>query len=181
MERYKYGRCAHDCLEACQLRWHGGVIKYVRRLIRAPNTLGKPLTFSSSPAQQRLQLALENFHRILTPEEFAKLSNTPPSAESILDMTKEIDRKGKKRRLRRFASHFAPLVDSIQRYSIAVEILISSNPQIAALVWGSIKVVIIVCLPYLIWPYPSTHFTRWPSTLPNSSKSLLKCFGKLEL
>lgn len=89
---------------------------------------------------------MEEFRQILTVEEFTKLTTTP-DAQSFLDFTLEVDGKGKKRKLRRFASSFAPFLESVQRYSLAVEILISSNPQIAALVWGSLKFVIIVCLP----------------------------------
>lgn len=90
---------------------------------------------------------MEKFHRILTAEEYSKLTTTPLDAQSILDLTLEVDEKGKKRKLRWFASSFAPLLKFLQRYSRAVEILISSNVQIAALVWRSLKVVIIVCPP----------------------------------
>lgn len=89
---------------------------------------------------------MEKFCEILTAEEFTKLTTTP-DAQSFLDFTSEVDGKGKKRKLRRFASSFAPFLESVQRYSHAVEILISSNPKIAALVWGSLKFVIIVRLP----------------------------------
>lgn len=90
---------------------------------------------------------MEKFHQILTPEEFSKLSNTPPDARSVLDLAEAVDGRAKKRKLRRWASAFGPFLESVQRYSLAVEILISSNPQIAALVWGSVKAVIIVCPP----------------------------------
>lgn len=75
-------------------------------------------------------------------------STTPPNAQSIIDLTSAIDGKGKKRRLRRWASSFVPFLESVQRYSLAVEVIISSNPRIAALVWGSLKIVIIVCVPF---------------------------------
>lgn len=109
------------------------------------NTLETPLTISSSASQRKLQQALQEFHAVLTPEDIPTLSNTPLSTESILGVVSEVDGKGKKRKLRRFVSAFEPLLDFIQRYSTAVETIVSSNPQIAALVWGSVKVVIIVC------------------------------------
>ncbi|KAL0630785.1 hypothetical protein Q9L58_010363, partial [Maublancomyces gigas] len=103
-----------------------------------------------SPSQHRLEQALEAFHRILTSEEFSALSTggSPPNAQSILNLTTEVNGKGKKRRLRRWAACFAPFLESFQRYSVAVETIVSSNPQIAALVWGSVKIVILVSLNF---------------------------------
>lgn len=105
----------------------------------------------SSPSQHRLEQALQKFHQIITPDEFLGLStgNTPLNAQSILDLTSEVNGKGKKRKLRRWASRLVPFVESIQRYSAAIETGVSSNPQIAGLVWGSIKIVLIVCTPSL--------------------------------
>lgn len=109
--------------------------------------LGKPLTSSSSTPQHRLQQALEGFYRILTPEEFSKFSGTSPGVGSILDLTSEVNGRGKERTLRRWASYFEPFLEAIQLYSGAIETFVSSNPRVAALVWGSAKIVIIVCAP----------------------------------
>lgn len=90
---------------------------------------------------------MADFHRILTPEQFSALPNTPPNAESIVKLTSEIDKSGKNRTLRRCGAFFEPLLESIQLYRDVADTLVSSNPQIAALVWGSVKIVIIVCVP----------------------------------
>lgn len=119
---------------------------YVHDVDIAGNTSGRPLTISFSLDTQRLQCAIQNFHRNLSPDEISKFSATPPGPQSILNLTSEVDGKGKKRRLRRWASNFEPFLESIHRYSQAADVLVSSNPQIAALVWGSVRVVIIVCL-----------------------------------
>lgn len=120
---------------------------YVHELFFSSSTSGSALTRSCSLHTPSLQQAIEKFHRNLSPDEISKLSASPPGPQSILNLMLEIDGKGKKRRLRRCASYFEPFLDSIQRYSQVVDSVVSSNPQIAGLVWGSVKVVIIVCLP----------------------------------
>lgn len=74
-------------------------------------------------------------------------STTPPSAQSIIDLTSTIDGKSKQRRLGRCASSFTPFLESLQQYSLVMEVINYSNPHIAALVWGSVKIVVIVCVP----------------------------------
>lgn len=83
------------------------------------------------------------------PEEFAMLSSstTPPSAQSIINLTSMIDGKSKLRRLRQCASSFIPFLESLEQYFLAMEAINSPNRQIAALVWGSLKIVILVCVP----------------------------------
>lgn len=117
---------------------------YVHELDIDLDTRGTSLTIFSSVHPHRLQQAIEKFHQILSPDEILKLSAAPPGPQSILNLTSEVDGIGKKRRLRRCASAFEPFLESVQRYSQAVDVFVSSNPQIAALVWGSVKVVIIV-------------------------------------
>lgn len=63
----------------------------------------------------------------------------------MVNLTAEIDAKGKNRTLRRCGSYFDSLLELIMLYSGVAETLVSSNPQIAALVWGSVKIVILVC------------------------------------
>lgn len=110
----------------------------------ASSISGRPLTISSRLHTNRLQQAIEKFHRNLSPEEIAKLSIIPPGPQSILNLILEVDGKGKKRRLRRLASYFQPFLESIERCARAGDVLVSSNPQIAALVWGSVSAVITV-------------------------------------
>lgn len=119
--------------------------------------MNQPLTSSSSPAQHKLQHALANFHRILTPDEFSNLPDTSPDALSIVNLTAEIDQKGGNRTLRRCGSYFNSLLESIMLYSNVADTFVSSNPQIAALVWGGVKIVILVCVPfYTFTPSPTS-------------------------
>lgn len=111
--------------------------------------MNKPLTSSLSPAQHKLQHALANFHRILTPDELSNLPDTTPNALSLVNLISTIDEKGKNRTLWRCRSYFDSLLESIMLYSNVADTLVSSNPQIAALVWGGVKIVILVCLLYL--------------------------------
>lgn len=134
-----------------------------------------PLTSSSSPAQHKLEHALANFHCILTPEELSNLPVTSPDALSMVKLTAEIDAKGKNRTLRRCGSYFDLLLESIMLYSGVADTLVSSNPQIAALVWGSVKIVILVCVPFAplpLSPFQSlnTHITRLRTISPGHLK-----------
>lgn len=99
-----------------------------------------------SDSQDKLQQALTDFYQLLTLEEFAVFTKTTePSALSVVGLTSEIDKKRSGLGLRRLGPCFEPFLKSIQRFSSVVEALISSSHQIAALVWGSVKFVVIVC------------------------------------
>jgi hypothetical protein len=89
------------------------------------------------------------FQRCLTPaqrEEFSTVS-LRPDANSVIKFTTEIDEENwKRRKSRNVATRINDFLQSVEEFSSIVETMVSSNPAIAALVWGSVKFAIIVSL-----------------------------------
>lgn len=97
-----------------------------------------------------LVAAIDGFQAVLTPEqkvEFLAHSGKPDATSVILFMTK-IDDENATRRQRGVSSRLFGVLESIRGFSEIVDTFVSSHPNIAALVWGSIKFVILVCLTY---------------------------------
>jgi hypothetical protein len=82
----------------------------------------------------------------LTAEQRARLQalNTVPDAAAVITFTKEVDDENAKRRSRCVASRLCGVLESVQQFSSIVETFITSHPEIAALVWGSIKFAFLV-------------------------------------
>jgi hypothetical protein len=83
----------------------------------------------------------------LAPEQRARLQalNAVPDAAAVITFTKEIDDENAKRRSRCVASRLCGILESVQQFSSIVDTFVSSHPEIAALVWGSIKFALLVC------------------------------------
>jgi hypothetical protein len=88
--------------------------------------------------QEELLEALKNFQAILSPELRAQL-NKNPSASDIVELTENIDAKKPKGSRRILA-----FLQSFQQFSTVVDTFIQSNPLVSALVWGSVKFLILV-------------------------------------
>jgi hypothetical protein len=96
--------------------------------------------------QQTLEAAVSDFQAVLTPAQKAQLlaSSTKPDATAILSFTAEVDRVNAHRRSRCVSSRLFGVLQSVQDFSNIVDTFVSSNPNIAALVWGSLKFTILV-------------------------------------
>jgi hypothetical protein len=108
--------------------------------------------FSSHQERNHSQLAiaLGEFQQVLTPEQTAQLnsySNHAPTAADVVRLTDQVTQSNANRKSRVFASRLQGLLGSIQQYCNIIDTCAGPN-QIAALVWGSIKLVILVCTPY---------------------------------
>lgn len=85
---------------------------------------------------------------MLSPDEILKLSQTPaphqpgvsPTAEICRDITEEKVR----RRFQILSSKIEPFFQSVLKFWPVIDVLVASKPEVAALVWGSFKFVIIV-------------------------------------
>lgn len=97
---------------------------------------------------QPLQVALREFQNVLNPDQKAQLLalNTTPDAAAVIAFTAEVDEENAKRSSRCVASRLCDVLQSVQQFSSVVETFVSSHPEIAALVWGSIKLTILVRL-----------------------------------
>jgi hypothetical protein len=85
----------------------------------------------------------------LTPEQRARLQalNAVPDAAAVITFTKEVDDENAKRRSRCVASRLCGVLESVQQFSSIVGTFVSSHPEVAALVWGSVKFALLVGSP----------------------------------
>jgi len=103
-----------------------------------------PLPAAASSPTDTLNDALKAFQNCLDPEQKKKLEaiKAVPDAHAVAEFTHQLDQENAKRKSRCVAARISPLLESIQQFSGVIETFISSHPQIAALIWGSIKLVL---------------------------------------
>jgi hypothetical protein len=108
------------------------------------------LIFSSDSAE--LKVALDQFQSNLTQDQTAQLRSISsiPDANAVIIFTTQLDEENAKRNSRCVASRLYTFLQSIQQFASIVETFVSSNPRIAALVWGSVKFALLVSASY-IW------------------------------
>ncbi|KAI9770818.1 MAG: hypothetical protein M1839_003044 [Geoglossum umbratile] len=92
-----------------------------------------------------LRSALRDFQDILSPDQKRNLlaQTTVPDAAAVIILTAEIDSQNAKRRSRRVATRLNTFLESVQQFSSAADTLISPSPNMAALLWGSVKLAIL--------------------------------------
>jgi hypothetical protein len=125
-----------------------------------------------SRAYVEMTTALKEFQQFLSLDQrtqFASSSNHAPTAEDVLQLTEKVALSNSSRKSRLFATRIQGLLGSVQQYCTVVDTCVGPN-QIAALVWGSIKLVLLV-LPscYHSLSRKLTYlFVRFHRTLPNT-------------
>ncbi|KAF5585825.1 hypothetical protein FPANT_7379 [Fusarium pseudoanthophilum] len=96
---------------------------------------------SAAPVRE-LERTIAGFQAILTDEDRKKLQQlktTSHDSQSIITFTAELDLLDKNRRGKSVASRLASFLQTIEQFTPIVDTYIQSNPDIAALIWGSIK------------------------------------------
>ncbi|KAK4118224.1 hypothetical protein N657DRAFT_628783 [Parathielavia appendiculata] len=113
-------------------------------LTLASQSSGVPL----SPAKQ-LNEAVDDFQRILTEDQRTVLKKIKaiPDADAVLVFTAQLD-SSQHRRGRSIATRLHSVLQSVRDFSAVIDTFVSSNPQIAALVWGSVKLTIQIALRF---------------------------------
>lgn len=98
-----------------------------------------------------LRAALQDFQDSLTPSQKTELLllKTSPDATAVVKFTAEIDRQNAKRQSRGVASRLFGVLESVRQFTSIVDTYVSAHPDIAALVWGSIKITVLV--GFLLW------------------------------
>lgn len=92
-----------------------------------------------------LKDALDAFRQLLTPAEYSDmLRSSDLAASSVVDVTDALDRKYSKHGARRMMSRISPFLESVHQFSAIVDTFIQSDTKISALVWGSVKFLIMV-------------------------------------
>jgi hypothetical protein len=92
--------------------------------------------------------AIIEFQAALTPGENSELlgHSSKPDTTSIITFMTHIDKENAHRRFRCVSARLTPVLESIQGFSTIVDTFVSSRPNIAALVWGTVKFFISVCI-----------------------------------
>ena len=92
--------------------------------------------------------ALEEHMSTLTPAEQGIFINSSP--ESLLDEVRRLDAQHATRsKARKYTDRFVKIVESLRPYFATIDTLVSSHPDVAALVWGGLRFVIRVIGSFL--------------------------------
>ncbi|MCJ1377484.1 hypothetical protein MMC17_000579 [Xylographa soralifera] len=95
--------------------------------------------------ESALSIALDDFRSILTEEQRTRFVTTPtPDANAAVRLATEIDRENVNRTGRCLGVRLLTFLESVNKFSNIVDTFVSTNPQIAGLVWGSIKLTLLV-------------------------------------
>ncbi|PKY07436.1 hypothetical protein P168DRAFT_302363 [Aspergillus campestris IBT 28561] len=92
-----------------------------------------------------LKQALTDFGDILTEEQKRQfqVSSTKPDVSSVIAFVGEIDANNSSTTRRCVAPRLYTFLDALQQFSRVVDTFVSSNPAIAALIWGGVKTAIL--------------------------------------
>ncbi|KAF3911728.1 hypothetical protein AA313_de0205088 [Arthrobotrys entomopaga] len=106
-------------------------------------------TKSVTPPQghKLLEEAISNFKNSLKPEDKQSLSRIPnPNAEDVVKLVTDVEVKLQKKQKRRKLqdSYFMDFIKSLQQFSSIIDVTVQSNPEIASLVWGGVKFVLMM-------------------------------------
>lgn len=94
-----------------------------------------------------LTQALDDYEKILSDEDRSQLhSQGSPDATAAINLTTLIDRKCSSRRRQCMGPRLITFLESIQQISQTVDVFVSSHPEVAALVWGGVKLALLVIL-----------------------------------
>lgn len=95
---------------------------------------------------QILQNAINSFRTVLTPEQLAEFEciQSVPDTDAVLVFTAELDLRRQNQRGKSIASRLFPVLQAVHSFTSVIDTFVSSNPTIAALVWGSVKMTMTV-------------------------------------
>ncbi|KAF8456836.1 hypothetical protein BDZ91DRAFT_852498, partial [Kalaharituber pfeilii] len=101
----------------------------------------RPLINSDQKGQLMLDQAIKGFTQLLTPQQKATIQNGPaPQREQIHELTTEIaDKIFLKFQAKKYVRRVQEFLEILQRYCPIIDTFVSSEPKIAALVWGGVK------------------------------------------
>ncbi|MCJ1346754.1 hypothetical protein MMC31_004972 [Peltigera leucophlebia] len=108
------------------------------------------MSSSNKGSGDQLKTALDKFEAVLTPEQKNHLLSIAavPDATAIIAFTTQLDNENAKRHSRCVATRLLSFLKSIQQFTTVVDTFVSSNPAIPALVWGSVKLAVLLTSNY---------------------------------
>lgn len=95
-----------------------------------------------------LKHALEAFKKVLTSDERRDLDaeqSVPRDSRQVVAFTVGLDRVDPDRRGPSIATKLNSIIQTVLQFSQVVDTYVSSNPAVAALVWGSVRLALGVC------------------------------------
>ena len=104
---------------------------------------------NAAPLKPEIKLtqALHDYEKILSGEDRSQLhSQGLPDATAAINLTTLIDRNCSSRRTQCMGPRLITFLESIQQFSQVVDVFVSSHPEVAALVWGGVKLALLVIL-----------------------------------
>lgn len=115
---------------------------------RVAHSTGDCTQSDRSVAITELENAVAHFQATLTDDDRKRLQglkNLPHDAQSIIVFTAELDmQQSGNRRGKSIASRLTSFLQIIQQFTPIIDTYIQSNPDISALIWGSIKLTFMV-------------------------------------
>src|SRR5215471_2914082 len=92
-----------------------------------------------------LKQALVSFEDVLTDEQKRQylVNTTKPDVASVIAFVAQIDANNSNIARRCVAPRLCTFLEATQQFSGVVETFVSSNPKVAALVWGGVKTAIL--------------------------------------
>lgn len=110
-------------------------------IVRAPTPAG-----ASDGPRKSLEDAIDDFQTILTDDQRRKLRSIGAmrDAETVMIFAAHLDQENQLKKGRGIATRLHSVLQSVQTFSTVVDAFVSSRPEIAALVWGSIKLAMLV-------------------------------------
>jgi hypothetical protein len=100
----------------------------------------------SLSVDEPLRSALRDFQDVLSPDQKRNLlaQTTVPDVAAVIILTAEVDDQNARRTGRRIATRLNTFLESVQQFSSVADTFISPSSNMAALLWGSVKLAILV-------------------------------------
>jgi hypothetical protein len=104
------------------------------------------LALAQPAVGQALQDAIKEFRCVLDEKQCREPDklNPVPDTDGILAFTAKLDSTIRNRRGRSFASRLHTVLLAVRHFCSIADTIVSSHPEIAALVWGSVKLTMLV-------------------------------------
>ncbi|KAH8684390.1 ankyrin repeat-containing domain protein [Tricladium varicosporioides] len=127
---------------------------------------------TNGPVIKSLETALSEFGSVLTDDERKQLQQIKgvPNASAALVFTAKLDASNLTRRGKSIGARAYSMLQSIQQFSTIVDTFVSAHPDIAALVWGSVKLTVLI----------AANITSYFESLADLFMSLNKLFPQFD-
>lgn len=97
--------------------------------------------------EAKLAQALADYENILSDEDRNQLHNQAlPDTMAAINFTTLIDRDCSRSRRQCMGPRLITFLESVQQFSKVVDTFVSSHPEVAALVWGGVRLTLLVIL-----------------------------------